>query len=152
MIFGPLWAFVADQRILSRKMLLVLSCMGWGFVSISIGRFVTSFSQLLVLRFVNAAFLSSGVPMTQHIICSLVPPELRGRCFGFASIAGALGVIVCSQLSTTFSEEMVFGYAGWRFGLFCLGSLSLMFATGIYFLMEEPIEEDDPDAFGAAKS
>lgn len=138
MMFGPLWAFAADQRILSRKMLLVVSCVGWGFVSISIGRFVTSFQQLLLLRFVNAAFLSCGVPMTQYIICSLVAPELRGKCFGFASIAGSLGVIVCSALSTAFSEEIVFGFDGWRFGLFCLGSLSLVFAAAIAIFMEDP--------------
>eukprot|EP00427_Karlodinium_veneficum_P010198 CAMPEP_0169084078 /NCGR_PEP_ID=MMETSP1015-20121227/12426_1 /TAXON_ID=342587 /ORGANISM="Karlodinium micrum, Strain CCMP2283" /LENGTH=228 /DNA_ID=CAMNT_0009144057 /DNA_START=94 /DNA_END=777 /DNA_ORIENTATION=- len=141
MLFGPLWAFAADQRILSRKMLLVISCLGWGFVSISIGRFVTSFSQLLVLRFVNAAFLSCGIPMTQYIICSLVGPELRGKCFGFASIAGSLGVIVCSALSTAFSEEIVFGVDGWRVGLFCLGSLSLVFATAIYIFMEDSCDE-----------
>merc|ERR1719271_1229844 len=62
MIFGPIWALVADQKLLNRKMLLVVSCTGWGFVSISIGRFVTDFWQLLALRFVNAAFLSSGIP------------------------------------------------------------------------------------------
>jgi MFS family permease len=143
---------LADQRILNRKKLLFFSCLGWGFVSISIGRFVTSFSQLILLRFVNAAFLSSGIPMTQHIICSLVPPELRGKCFGLASIAGSLGVIVCSQLSTAFSEQVVFGFAGWRVGLFCLGSFSLIFAASIYLFMEEPVDEDAPEITDGGKS
>lgn len=141
-IFGPFWAMVADQRLLSRKMLLVVSCVGWGVVSISMGRFVQSFWQLLALRFLNAAFLSSGIPMTQYFICSLVAPEQRGRCFGFASIAAAMGVILCSQLSTTFSEETVFGFAGWRSGLFCLGSLSLVFALLTFIYMEEPVENE----------
>lgn len=138
MIFGPVWALVADQRILNRKMLLVVSCTGWGFVSISMGKFVTTFPQLIALRFLNAAFLSSGIPMTQYFICSLVAPEQRGKCFGFASIAASLGVIVCSQLSTTFSERVIFGYVGWRCGLFCLGGLSLLFSALIYNFMEEP--------------
>lgn len=141
MLFGPMWALIADQKLLNRKMLLVVSCVGWGIVSISMGRFVKTFSQLLALRFLNAAFLSSGIPITQYFICSLAAPEQRGRCFGFASIAGALGVIVCSQLSTTFSEEVVLGVAGWRCGLFCLGSLSLLFSFLIYLFMEEPAED-----------
>lgn len=146
MIFGPIWALLADQRVLSRKMLLVMSSTGWGLVSISIGRFVTEFWQLLALRFLNAAFLSCGIPMTQHIICSLVPPGQRGKCFGFASIAAASGVIVCSQLSTTFSEEVIMGYAGWRCGLFCLGGLSLAFSAAIYAMMEEPLDDEDVTA------
>jgi MFS family permease len=149
MIFGPMWALAADQRILSRKMLLAVSCTGWGCVSISIGRFVTTFWQLLALRFVNAAFLSSGIPITQYFICTLVPAEQRGRCFGFASIAGALGVIVCSQLSTTFSEEIIFGFAGWRCGLFCLGSMSLIFAALIFTFMEEPSVDEAEDSKSA---
>jgi len=143
MIFGPVWALIADQGLLNRKMLLVVSCTGWGLVSISMGKFVTSFSELLLLRFLNAAFLSSGIPLTQYFICSLVVPEQRGKCFGFASIAAALGVIVCSQLSTTFSEAIVFGIAGWRCGLFCLGSLSLTFAAMIYTFMEEPLADEE---------
>lgn len=143
MIFGPIWALAADTKILNRKMLLVVSCAGWGVVSISMGRFVTTFPQLLALRFINAAFLSCGIPMTQFFICSLVSPDDRGKCFGFASIAAALGVIVCSQLSTLFSEETLFGYAGWRVGLFCLGSLSLTFALIIHNFMEEPHENDN---------
>jgi len=141
-IFGPFWAMVADQRVLSRKMLLVVSCTGWGVVSISMGRFVQTFWHLMVLRFINAAFLSSGIPLCQYFICSLVVPEQRGKCFGFASISAALGVIVCSQLSTTFSEEVVFGMAGWRSGLFCLGCLSLLFALLINTFMEEPSESE----------
>lgn len=143
MIFGPAWGLVADQRLLNRKMLLVVSCTGWGMCSISMGRFVTTFWELLAMRFVNAAFLSSGIPMTQYFICSLVAPEQRGKCFGFASIAAALGVILCSQLSTMFSEEIVLGIAGWRCGLYCLGGLSLVFAALIYIFMEEPADDEN---------
>lgn len=143
MIFGPAWALVADQRILNRKMLLVVTCAGWGLVSISIGRYVSTFPQLLAMRFLNAAFLSSGIPMTQYFVCSLVAPDQRGKCFGFASIAASLGVIVCSQLSTAFSEEVVLGFAGWRCGLFCLGALSLTFALLIHNFMEEPLDDEN---------
>lgn len=138
MIFGPVWALLVDRKILGTKTLLVIGSAGWGLTSLLIASCANDFARLLSLRFICTAFLASGAPIAQSIIGSMVAPEMRGRCFSYVAVSGSVAVIMTSNLSTAISEQHVMGLAGWRFGLICVGLLSLAFSAVTSVKMQEP--------------
>jgi len=141
-IFSPMWAYVADKQILDRKMLLICSMIGWGLTSLVMGFVVTSFWQLMVFRFINTAFVCSALPITQYFVASMVPAEQRGQAFGLIGIGASIGGITCNQFSTTFSETVLFGVAGWRFGLYFLGVLAISFSAILQLTMKAIPKEE----------
>jgi len=143
MIFTPIWAYIADQQILDRKMLLVVSCVGWGFTSILMGFFVTSFWDLLLFRVVNTAWNCSGLPIAQYYVGATIPLENRGKAFGLIGVGGSIGVVLCHQFSTAFSQQVLFGIAGWRFGLYFIGCLSMVSSGIMYVSLKEPPKEEN---------
>jgi len=138
MVFGPVWALLADRKVLRRKTLLVMGFAGWGLTSILMAMLAHDFQGLLLLRFVRTAFLCSGAPIAQSIIGGSVSPELQGRCFSWLALSGGLAVILTSHLSTAISEQPMLGFAGWRFGLLSMGLLSLALSFVTLLTMQEP--------------
>jgi len=146
MIFGPLWAVAADRSVLSTASLLVASSAGWGLASLGIGLTAFTFPQLLAGRFINVVFLCSGMPIAQAMIATVVPAHLRGQGFALVAVAGSLGVIVASQLSTAISEMQLWGMAGWRVGLGVLGVVSLAFSLFVYAVLPPEASKPSPPA------
>lgn len=141
-VFTPIWAYIADQQILDRKMILIVSTLGWGLTSIMMGWFATSFWSLLIIRIVNTAWICSGLPITQYYVGATIPAESRGKAFGMTHIGGAFGAIVCIQFSTAYSETVLMGIAGWRFGLYFLGCLAMTWSWIMYMTIKEPPKEE----------
>lgn len=137
MIWVPFWGAVIDHKVFSRKALLVLSAFGWGITSIGMGASQT-FNVMLFLRFMNTGFLCSGLPIGQSIVTSIAAPSLRGACFSICAMFAGIGAVVSTKISTNISEEVIYGYAGWRVGLFTIGGISVAFSALLALVMQEP--------------
>lgn len=133
---APIWGALADRG--SRKSLLVWSCLAWG-VFTTLLALSDSMEQMLVLRALHGTTLASLGPIAQSLVADVTESSRRGAAFGRVYFATALGMILASQIGTSFAEEtLAFSIRGWRLVFSFVAALSVVTAVVIRFAMEEP--------------
>ena len=115
---------LADR--LGRRTMLVAVMAGYGLMLIA-GVFVSTYTELLLQRFILGLFLGGSFPVVVGIYCDLFKPTLRGK--------------LASAINTTFSSAIIllgiaFGHLGhhdWRV-LLWLGGAPPVVLAGLAFI------------------
>ncbi|MCX5098025.1 MFS transporter [Streptomyces sp. NBC_00264] len=128
---GPFWVWAAQRW--SRKGVLVLATGFWGVWGIAAG-FAQNFTQLLILITVLAAGYAASGPLTTEILGDLFDSESRGRAVGML-----YGVInLAASLFATLKGQLAGVDDGWRWGLWGIGTVNVLFGVALLLWMRDP--------------
>lgn len=119
MIFGPVWAMVADR--FGRKSVLFIVTGLWGLWTIG-AAFAPNWPVLLVLYGVSLIGTVASEPIVNGLLGSLFSRSERGKAFGTVrSVGAALGFII-TPLIGQFGNNP----EGWRYAFITMGVLSVI--------------------------
>lgn len=139
---APIWGIAASRGLLARRSILAAGCLGWGLCVLLMGMVTPhAFGTLVLLRAVNGAMLACLTPIVQGIVADTTSECRRGRIFGYTGLSINTGKMSVAFLATLLSHSQVFGIRGWRVAFAGLGVVSVVVATAIALLMEEPESE-----------
>jgi MFS family permease len=145
MLFGPLWAILADRY--GHKRILVIVTGVWGLWTAAAG-LAQDFPQLLILYSIGVIGTVAGEPIANGLLANLFDDEERGKAYGAIRSIGTLG----SLLLTPFVGQLANVEDGWRYGMYLMGALSVFSGILILFLVKEPKRHstlaDDPELGG----
>ncbi|QIK72558.1 MFS transporter [Propioniciclava coleopterorum] len=133
MIFGPVWAMLADR--FGRKPILFVVTGVWGLWTIATG-FATSWPMLLVLYSVALIGTVASEPILNGLLGSLYKRSERGRAFGIVRSTSSGVAIVLTPLLGQFGHNP----EGWRYAMIAMGVLSLLSGVLILLFVKEPKE------------
>eukprot|EP00746_Dinoflagellata_sp_MGD_P022666 gnl/MRDRNA2_/MRDRNA2_153046_c0_seq1.p1 gnl/MRDRNA2_/MRDRNA2_153046_c0~~gnl/MRDRNA2_/MRDRNA2_153046_c0_seq1.p1 ORF type:complete len:469 (-),score=48.41 gnl/MRDRNA2_/MRDRNA2_153046_c0_seq1:27-1433(-) len=143
---APVWGWMCDEGIASRKNLMMLGCAGWGAAMIGLGLSI-SYWQLVALRMFNGLFLACLYPLSQSWVADLVDSRLQGRVFGLVGAAHNAGTMLTAGVTTAYSQRLIMGFYGWRVMCFAVGSASWMLCLALFLFMQskaKPCESSSP--------
>jgi len=139
-IMAPIWGSLADRY--GRKPMILRATFA-GVVILTLMGFVTSVSQLVVLRLFQGVFTGT-IAASTTLVASIAPKDHRGSALGSLQMAIFLGTTVGPLLGGLVAE--VFGY---RQSFWITGGLLLISALGVLFLIKEDFQ---PAADGVVTS
>ncbi|MEM7800862.1 MAG: MFS transporter [Chloroflexota bacterium] len=130
-LFQPLWAIVATRT--NRKMVLVLFTGLWGIWSMLAGLSNSFWGLMLFFSLAMIGVAASG-GIIPAVISDLFPDEERSSAFGvYVGIATITALIITPALAVLTGIE-----AGWRYGFFLIGCLSLLSGLFIWLFLDDP--------------
>lgn len=142
MLFGPLWAMLADRY--GRKRILFIVTGVWGIWTALAG-LAQNFNQLLILYGIGVIGTVASEPIANGLLADLFEEEERGKAYGaIRTIGTGAGLLMTPLIGQLANVEQ-----GWRFGLFIMGGMSILSGFLILFLVKEPQRQtaisDDPE-------
>lgn len=149
-VAGPFWGSLADNGC-SRKKLLTTGAAVWGLLTMALA-FVSNFYTMAVLRLLNGVCLGLLTPITQSIVAEESPFGTRGYSFGLIEFSNrAIGQVLATMAVTSFSNQPILGFEGWRMVFFSVALLSLGLSAVVYLCMEEKPRPWTPENVSLAK-
>lgn len=144
MLFGPIWASLADR--FGRKKILFIATGLWGLWTIAAG-FAQDPTQLFILYTIGVIGTVASEPIVNGLIVDMYASTERGRAFGTLRMIATLGSVVATPLIGQFANIT----DGWRYGMFAMGGISVLSGLLILLFVHEPerrtpIGAIDPDA------
>lgn len=141
MLFGPLWAMIADKY--GRKRILVIASGLWSIWTILTG-FSQNFTQLLILYGIAVIGTVASEPIANGLLADLFEEEERGKAYGaIRSVATGAGLLITPVLGQLANIEN-----GWRYGMYIMGAVNILAGLLVVFLVKEPPRRtavvDDP--------
>ncbi|MBT3336945.1 MAG: MFS transporter [Anaerolineae bacterium] len=131
MIFGPLWAMVADKY--GRKKILVFITGVWGIWTALAG-LAQNQTQLYILYTLGVIGTVASEPIANGIIVDLFASTERGKAYGsLRAITGLLSVMVTPVMGQLANIEN-----GWRYGMYIMGGMSILSGILIAIFLREP--------------
>ncbi|QIK72274.1 MFS transporter [Propioniciclava coleopterorum] len=131
MLFGPIWAMVADR--FGRKAVLFVVTGLWGVWTIAAG-FAPNWNMLLLIYGVSLIGTVASEPIINGLLGSLYRRSERGKAFGTVrSVAGGLGFVITPLLGQ-FGQNP----EGWRWAFMTMGGLSVVSGVLILLFLHEP--------------
>jgi len=131
MIFGPLWAMLADKY--GRKRVLVFITGVWGIWTALAG-LAQNQTQLFILYTLGVIGTVASEPIANGIIVDLFESKERGKAYGsLRSITGLLSVVFTPLIGQLANVE-----DGWRYGMYLMGGLSILSGILIQIFLREP--------------
>lgn len=131
MIFGPIWAMVADR--FGRKTVLFIVTGLWGLWTIG-AAFAPSWPILLAIYGVSLIGTVASEPIVNGLLGSLYKRSERGKAFGTVrSVSAGLGFLI-TPLIGQFGNNP----EGWRYAFITMGVLSLISGVLILIFLKEP--------------
>jgi MFS family permease len=142
MLFGPVWAMVADR--FGRKRILVVVTGVWGIWTALAG-LSQDFTQLLILYSIGVIGTVASEPIANGLLADLFEEHERGRAYGairtIATFTGLFITPVIGQLANVTD--------GWRIGMYIMGGMSILSGILILLFVKEPKRKtliaDDPE-------
>jgi MFS family permease len=142
MLFGPLWAMLADRY--GRKRILVIVTGVWGIWTALAG-LSQNFTQLLILYSIGVIGTVASEPIANGLLADLFEETERGKAYGairsIATFAGLFLTPLIGQLANVAD--------GWRYGLYIMGGMSIFSGILILLFVKEPRRRtavsDDPE-------
>lgn len=131
MIFGPLWAILADR--FGRKKILFIVTGLWGLWTVATG-FATSWTMLLVLYSIALVGTVASEPILNGLLGSLYKSSERGKAFGLVRATSAALTFVITPLIGLFGGNP----EGWRWAMMAMGALSIISGILILIFVHEP--------------
>ena len=134
---SPIWGVLADLH--SRKLLMVIGACIWG-VSTIITATSQSIGMLCAFRALSGIGLAAIMPIGQGLVADLVEAKNRGLGYGTVNFVGGLGRAIINVVTTNVGSLLMFGgrARAWRFVVGFIGTLSLVLAAVIHYVMPEP--------------
>jgi MFS family permease len=131
MIFGPIWAIIADKY--GRKRILVIASGLWSIWTILTG-FAQDFTQLLILYAIAVIGTVSSEPIANGLLADLFEEDERGKAYGaIRSVATGAGLLITPALGMLANVE-----DGWRYGMFIIGAVNILAGLLVLFMVKEP--------------
>jgi MFS family permease len=131
MIFGPIWAMLADR--FGRKRILVFITGVWGIWTALAG-LAQNQTQLFILYTIGVIGTVASEPIANGIIVDLFESDERGKAYGsLRSITGLVSVILTPIIGQFANIEN-----GWRYGMYLMGGLSVLSGILILIFLKEP--------------
>jgi MFS family permease len=131
MIFGTLWAIVADK--IGRKLVLVVMTGIWGLWTCAAG-LSQNYTQLLILYAIGAIGTVAAEPITNGILTDMYEDDERGKAYGLLRSVSVLAGLVVTPLIGQLANVN----NGWRIGMFILGGFSVLTGILIAIFVHEP--------------
>jgi MFS family permease len=131
MLFGPLWAMLADRY--GRKRILIVVTGIWGIWTMLAG-LSQNFTQLLILYAIGVVGTVASEPIANGLLADLFEEEERGKAYGAIRSIGSLAGLVVTPLIGQLANVA----DGWRYGLFIMGGMSIFSGILILFGVREP--------------
>lgn len=144
MLFGPIWAALADR--FGRKKVLFVATGLWGLWTIAAG-FAQDATQLFILYGIGVIGTVASEPIANGLVVDMFSSKERGRAFGIMRTLGMIASVVATPLIGQFANVE----DGWRYGMFVMGGISVLSGILILLLVREPQKHTpvgaiDPDA------
>lgn len=134
---SPFGGYFADK--FGRKKVIVISLLVWSAVTLWTG-FVNSFSEMLMARAVMGISEACYIPAAVALITEYHSGRTRSLATGLhisglyaGSILGGLGGFIADIW-------------GWRYGFHLFGSLGLLYAVFLYFILKDFRKENKSDS------
>jgi MFS family permease len=142
MLFGPLWAMLADRY--GRKRVLVIVTGVWGIWTALAG-LSQNFTQLLILYSIGVIGTVASEPIANGLLADLFEENERGKAYGaIRSISSFAGLFLTPLIGQFANIE-----DGWRYGMYLMGGMSVFSGILILLFVKEPKRQtaiaDDPD-------
>lgn len=131
MIFGPIWAILADKY--GRKRILFVVTGLWGLWTVATG-FAQSWTMLLVLYTIALIGTVASEPILNGLLGSLYAKSERGKAFGTVRATSAALGFILTPLIGQFGRNP----EGWRWAMFIMGALSIVSGVLILVFVKEP--------------
>ncbi len=144
MLFGPVWASLADRY--GRKRVLFIATGLWGLWTVAAG-FAQDSTQLFILYGIGVIGTVASEPIANGLIVDMFSSKERGRAFGIMRTFGMIASVFATPLIGQFANVE----DGWRYGMFTMGGISVLSGILILLLVREPEKRTpvgaiDPDA------
>jgi MFS family permease len=144
MLFGPVWAGLADR--FGRKRILFVATGLWGLWTIAAG-FAQDSTQLFILYGIGVIGTVASEPITNGLIVDMYRSKERGRAFGTLRTIAVFASVFATPLLGQFANVE----DGWRYGMFLMGGISVLSGILILLFVREPKKHTpvgaiDPDA------
>jgi MFS family permease len=144
MLFGPVWAALADR--FGRKKILFIATGLWGLWTVAAG-FAQDSTQLIILYSIGVIGTVASEPIANGIIVDLYSSKERGKAFGTLRTIATVASVVATPLIGQFANIQ----DGWRYGMFVMGGISIVSGILILLLVKEPAKHTpiaaiDPEA------
>ncbi len=140
MIFGPVWAMLADR--FGRKLILFIVTGLWGVWTLG-AAFAQSWTMLLVLYGISLVGTVASEPILNGLLGSLYKRSERGKAFGTVrATASGLGFVLTPALGQFGGDPN-----GWRYAFITMGVLSIVSGILILIFVNEPkkVEKENAD-------
>lgn len=131
MLFGPVWAGLADR--FGRKRILFIATGLWGLWTIAAG-FAQDPVQLFVLYGIGVIGTVASEPITNGLVVDMYRSKERGRAFGTLRTIATFASVLATPLIGQFANIE----DGWRYGMFAMGGISVVSGILILLLVHEP--------------
>lgn len=131
MVFGPVWAMLADR--FGRKTILFVVTGLWGLWTVAAG-FAPSWPWLLAIYTIALIGTVASEPILNGLLGSLYKRSERGKAFGTVrATSSGLGFILTPLLGQFGANP-----EGWRYAFMTMGVLSLVSGILILIFVKEP--------------
>ncbi|MFD4421816.1 MFS transporter [Agromyces sp. NPDC058484] len=131
MLFGPIWAGLADR--FGRKKILFIATGLWGLWTIAAG-FAQDSIQLFILYGIGVIGTVASEPIANGLIVDMYGRKERGKAFGILRTIATLASVVATPLIGQFANVE----DGWRYGMFAMGGISVLSGILILLFVHEP--------------
>lgn len=136
----PLWGYLYDRY--ARAKLLALASFIWGSTT-WLNALAPNYSAFLVTR-ASTGIDDSAYPGIFSLISDYFGPEMRGKVYGLLQLTQPLGYMAGLIVAT-----LLAGSLGWRSVFFITGSLGIVLAFVIFFVVKEPPRgQSEPELAG----
>lgn len=144
MLFGPVWASLADRY--GRKKILFIATGLWGLWTVAAGLAQDS-TQLFILYGIGAIGAVASEPITNGLVVDMFSSKERGKAFGLLRTIATIASVIATPIIGQFANID----DGWRLGMFVMGGISVLSGFLILFLVHEPVRHTpvvavDPEA------
>ena len=136
----PLWGYLYDRY--ARAKLLALASFIWGSTT-WLNALAPTYSAFLVTR-ASTGIDDSAYPGIFSLVSDYFGPEMRGKVYGLLQLTQPLGYMAGLVIAT-----LLAGTLGWRSVFFITGSLGVVMAVVIFFVIKEPPRgQSEPELAG----
>jgi len=139
---APLWGWLCDKGVLSRRQLWGGGTLGWGMVMLGLAA-SSSFPVIVMLRLLNGIFLASLTPLLQSWVAESVKPQDSGRIFGMVLASTTIGIVGCTAIAVSVGSSKVDVHglgsvSGWRIMCAAIGLVAFVISALTWCFFEQP--------------
>lgn len=139
-VFYPIWGYLYDRY--ARAKLLALASLIWGSTT-WLSAIAPSYPVFVATR-ASTGVDDSSYPGIYSLICDYFNPKTRGKIYGLLQLTMPLGYLAGMVLAMVFRDTI-----GWRGVFYLTGSLGILLAVAIFFLVREaPRGQSEPEMQG----
>jgi MFS family permease len=128
-ILYPIWGYLYDRY--SRSKLVSLASFLWGSTT-WLSAIAPSFNTFIITR-AATGIDDSSYPGIFSMLSDYFGPKMRGKVYGLLQLSQPLGYMIGLIAAT-----MLAGSLGWRAVFYITGSLGLILAVVIFFVVKDP--------------